>query len=120
MSTDLWDAHGDPIAYIDDDKESVFFYDGTPIAWIAGNCLYTYRGRLLGWYYEGWIFGADGKCVLFGERAQPGATKPFRKNVGDRTDKTVCPSRSSRDTMRKRPIRASVWSGTSARAFFNP
>src|ERR1035438_7753299 len=84
MTTDLWDKHGHAVAYVDGDKESIYMQDGTPAGWLSGNGIYTYGGKFLGWLYEGWIFGRDGKCVLFTERAQPGAVKPFRQPAIDR------------------------------------
>ena len=118
MSVDLWDSHGQAVAYVDDDKKSVFLRDGTPVAWLSENTLYTYRGKLLGWLWEGWIFGRDGKCVLFTERSQPGAPKPFRRPPEDRGDQGLRPSRDTRETAQKRPGRTAVWSSKSVRSFF--
>jgi hypothetical protein len=118
VPTELWDLHGEAVAYIDDDQESIFLQDGTPVAWLSGNCVYTYRGKLLGWLREGWIFGPDGKCVLFTERSQPGAVKPFRQPPEDRGDRGMRPSRDVREPARKRCGRSTVWSSTSARSFF--
>src|ERR1041385_613114 len=109
MIIDLWDIHGEAVAYIDHDKESIFMRDGRPVAWLSENGVYTYRGKLLGWLWEGWIFGRDGKCVLFTERAQPGAPKPFRQAPEDRGEQSLRPSRDSRETAPKRPGRTSVW-----------
>src|SRR5258708_30717761 len=107
---DLWDSHGRAVAYIDDDKQSIFMRDGTPVAWLSENVVYTYRGKLLGWMWEGWIFGRDGKCVLFTERSQPGAPKPFRQIPEDRADRSQRPSRHVRETPQKRRARSAVWS----------
>ena len=118
MTTDLWDVHGQAAAYIDADKQSIYLNDGTPVAWLSENALYTYRGKLLGWLWEGWIFGRDGKCVLFTERAQPGAPNPFRQAPEDRGEQSLRPSRDSRETAPKRPGRTSVWSSRDVRLFF--
>jgi hypothetical protein len=118
MTTDLWDSHGKAVAYIADDKESIYLSDGTPVAWLSGNGIYTYRGKLLGWMWEGWIFDRDGKCVLFTERAQPGAPKPFRQMPEDRADRGRCPNRDARETLQKRRERADIWSGKDVRSFF--
>ena len=118
MITNLWDIHGQAVAYIDDDQQSIFMRDGTPVAWLSENIVYTYRGKLLGWLWEGWIFGRDGKCVLFTERAQPGATKPFRQMPEDCGDQALRPSRDVRETPLKRRTRSTVWSSNSARSFF--
>ena|SRR2546425_673066 len=118
MITNLWDMHGHAVAYIDDDNESIYMRDGTPVAWLSESSIYTYRGKLLGWLWEGWIFGRDGKCVLFTERAQPGAPKPFRQVPEDRDDRVLRPSRDARETPLKRRERSSVWSPRGALSFF--
>jgi hypothetical protein len=118
MLTNLWDSHGTAVAYIDDDHESVYLQDGSAVAWISGVNLYSYRGRLLGWYYQGWVIDLEGKCLLFSERAQPGAVRPFTRLPEDRGDKALRPSRSVPDPSRKRPSRAKTWSSIDARTFF--
>jgi hypothetical protein len=118
MITDLWDSHGQAVAYIDDDKQSIYLRDGTPVAWLCENMVYTYPGKLLGWLWEGWIFGSDGKCVLFTERSQPGPTKPFRRAPEDRGNQSPRPSRDTRETSHKRPSRSAIWSSRSTQSFF--
>jgi len=118
MIVDLWNKHGQAVAYVDNDKESIFMRDGTPVAWLWEGGVYTYRGKFLGWLYEGWIFGRDGKCVLFMERSQPGPVKPFRMAAEDRGDQALRPSRESRDSAVRRPGREQLWSSTDALSFF--
>lgn len=118
MTTDLWDKHGHAVAYVDGDKESIYMRDGTPVAWLSENGIYTYGGKFLGWLYEGWIFGRDGKCVLFTERSQPGPVKPFRQAAEDRGDQGLRPFRAARDMAGRRPGRAPMWSSTDALSFF--
>ena len=88
MMTDLWGKHGHAVAYVDEDKESIYIIrDGTPVAWLSESGVYACRGTFLRWFYEGWIFERDEKCVLFTERAQPGPVKPFRRAAEDRGDR---------------------------------
>lgn len=119
MTTDLWDRHGQAVAYVDGDKESIYMRDGTPVAWLSENGIYAYGGKFLGWLYEGWIFGRDGKCVLFTERSQPGPVKPFRQAAEDRGDQGLRPFRAARDTAARRPGRCPMWSSTDALSFFS-
>ena len=120
MTTELWDKHGQAVAYLDGDMESIYMQDGTPAGWLSGNGVYAYSGKFLGWLYEGWIFGRDGKCVLFTGRAQPGAVRPFRQPAVDRGDQALPPSRATRDSACRRPGRSTLWSSTDALSFFNP
>ena len=118
MITNLWDVHGHAVAYIDDDNESIYMRDGTPVAWLSESSVYTYRGKLLGWFWDGWIFGRDGKCVLFTERSQPGARKPFRQTPEDRGDQGLQPYRDARETPQKRRERSALWSSQNVLSFF--
>lgn len=118
MTTDLWDKHGRAVAYVDDDKESIYMRDGTPVAWLHESGVYAYGGKFLGWLYEGWVFGRDGKCVLFTERAQHGAVKPFRQAAEDRADQALRPSRGARESACRRPGRSPTWSSTDTPSFF--
>ena len=118
MITDLWDKHGHAIAYVDEDHVSIYLRDGTPVAWLSESGVYTYGGKFLGWFYEGWVFGRDGKCVLFTERAQPGPVKPFRQVAEDRGDQGFCPSREPRNAAGRRPGRSHMWASTDASSFF--
>jgi hypothetical protein len=119
MITDLWDKHGQAVAYVDNDKESIYMRDGTPVAWLHESGVYAYGGKFLGWLYEGWIFGRDGKCVLFTERSQPGPVKPFRQAPEDRGDQSLQPFRAPRDTVCRRPGRSPMWSSANALSFFS-
>jgi hypothetical protein len=118
MTTELWDKHGHAVAYVDDDKQSIYMQDGTPAAWLCESGVYAYSGKFLGWLYEGWIFGRDGKCVLFTERAHRGAVKPFCQAATDRGDQGTRPSREARDVACRRPGRSLMWSSTDVLAFF--
>jgi hypothetical protein len=117
MLIELWDIHGEAVAYIDHDQESIYLQDGSPVAWLSDSNLYTYRGKHLGWLWEGWIFGRDGKCVLFTEQARPGAVKPFRQPPGGRGDQNLRPHRDTREIPQKRRERSTLWSAQSARSF---
>ena len=119
MITDLWDKHGHAVAYVDEDKMSIYMRDGTPVAWLSDSGVYTFAGKFLGWLYEGWIFGRDGKCVLFTERAQPGPVKPFRLPAEDRADQLVRPPHGTREAAGRRPGRSFMWSSGDALAFFH-
>ena len=52
---ELWDATGRPVAYIDEDGESVYLWNGTPVAFVSDDAVHSYRGRFLGWFDDGWI-----------------------------------------------------------------
>ena len=118
MVTDLWDKHGKPLAYVDDDRESIYLFDGTPVAWLFQSAIYSYGGRLLGWMEQGWVFGRDGKCLLFTAQAHSKPSRPFRQEAGARSERGLRPSRAPRDTLVKRPERTQVWATGDPMRFF--
>jgi len=118
MKTELWDKHGQAAAYVDDDHESIYMRDGTPVGWLNENGIYAYGGKFLGWLYEGWVFGRDGKCVLFTERSQHGPVKPFCQAAEEHGDHGLRPFRSPRDSATRRPGRCPMWSSSDALTFF--
>jgi hypothetical protein len=40
-ATALYDSEGRPIAYIDSDGESIYLYNGAPLAWLLGAVIYA-------------------------------------------------------------------------------
>ena len=39
----LYTSRGEPIAYIDDDGQSIYLFNGEPVAWLSREQIYTYR-----------------------------------------------------------------------------
>ena len=74
----LYTSRGEPIAYIDDDGQSIYLFNGEPEAWLSKDRVYTYRGSYLGWYQAGWIYDRFGKPALFTSGASGGSAKPAR------------------------------------------
>ena len=74
----LYTSRGEPIAYIDDDGQSIYLFNGEPEAWLSKDRVYTYRGSYLGWYQAGWIYDRFGKPALFTSGASGGPAKPAR------------------------------------------
>ncbi|HEX6039361.1 MAG TPA: hypothetical protein VFZ20_15020 [Longimicrobium sp.] len=64
METTLYDHDGRAVAYIDSDGESIYLYDGEPVAWIEGDCIYAYGGNFIGWVVAGWVLDKNGERVL--------------------------------------------------------
>lgn len=61
----LYSSEGEPIAYIDDDGESIYQFNGEPVAWISGDDVYNYRGGYLDWIQVGWVYDRSGNPAFF-------------------------------------------------------
>jgi hypothetical protein len=102
----LYTSRGEPIAYIDDDGQSIYLFNGEPEAWLSKDRVYTYRGSYLGWYQAGWIYDRFGKPALFTSGASGGPAKPARS------------ARPAREAAPARPARSTSWSTLSGVQFF--
>jgi hypothetical protein len=75
---DFIDRTGDAVAYLDDDGEAIYLWDGTPVAFFSGDSIYSYSGKHLGYFTDGWIRGA-GAAVVFIDDATGGRRGRFAK-----------------------------------------
>jgi hypothetical protein len=118
MEATLYDHEGRVVAYIDSDGESIYLYDGEPVAWKEGDGIYSYRGTFLGWVVAGWVLDVNGDHVFFTDSARGGPVKPVR-NVGPiRGMRGVRPVRGVRAVRPVRPVRSLRWSVLSGEEFF--
>lgn len=80
--TTLFNARGEPIAYIaDDDEKTIFSFNGEPLAYLAEeNSIYGFNGKHLGWFEDQIIWDHLGHRVGFTKKTCPTFTKfePFK------------------------------------------
>jgi hypothetical protein len=72
----FYDCSGAAIAYLDEDAESIYLFDGTPVAWLDDYSIYSYSGKHKGWLIDSWVRDHDGRCVFFTEDAKGGPVRP--------------------------------------------
>lgn len=115
---EFWNIEGRPIAYVDDDGESIYLWDGMPVAWLEGDAIYAYSGRFLGWFVDGWVRDIDGDVVFFTDNAQGGPVKPVRQVRPVRGVRGVRPIRGVREIRPIRAVRSLNWSAHSDESWF--
>lgn len=116
----FYNQKGRPIAYIDEDEESVYTFMGKPVAWISDGGLYAYSGQFLGWFDRGWIRDRYGRAVFFTEESMGGGlVRPVRQVRPVRSVKQVRPVRGVREVRPVRPVRQLAWSDLSDEQFFD-
>ncbi len=60
----LFDESCNAVAYIAvDDEQTIYLWEGTPVAYLYEENVYGFNGVHLGWFIEGVMFGRDG-CIL--------------------------------------------------------
>ncbi len=67
METTLFDAQGEPIAYLSDDYDrTIYLWDGHPVAYLyQEQHVYGFNGRHLGWFIEQILYDENGDRVGF-------------------------------------------------------
>jgi hypothetical protein len=114
----LYNAQGRAVAYIDDDGESIYLYDGSPVAWLSEDSVFDYSGHYLGWIDNGWVYDRSGKAVFFTDDAQGGPARPARQACPARGARAARPARGAREARPARPPRSLSWSNLSNERFF--
>ena len=115
---EFWDRHGQPVAYVDDDGESVYLWNGTPCGWISDSGVYAYSGRFLGSFDDGWVRDLRGSCVFFADDSVGGPVRPVRQVRPVRGVRGVRPVRGVRQVKPVRPVSSLGWSPLSGDQFF--
>lgn len=118
MEIVFYDEKGEPIAYTEDGIH-IYLFSGEPVAYFYGDSVYSYSGKHLGWYIEGWIRDNDGDCGLFTEEVKGGPVKPVKRIKPVKSVKQVKPVKSVKEIRPVRPVRSLSWSSLSLIKFFN-
>ena len=117
MSLDLCDRHGNALAYLEEDG-SIWSWDGDPIAYLVDEKVYSYDGRILGWFDNGWLHDLRNAPALFSPGAVGGPLKPLRSLTSLKGLKSLKPLKGLRKLAPLRPLRAASWSELSGLHYF--
>lgn len=117
--TTLYNSDGRAVAYVDDDGQSIYLYDGTPVAWCSDESIYNYNGAYLGWFEDGWVIGRNGDRVFFTDDAVGGPARPPRNPPPARGARRARPARGAREARPSRPAPRLAWSDNSDESFFD-
>jgi hypothetical protein len=104
-----------------DDGSDLYLFTGEPVAYFEGRSVYSFLGRHLGWYGEGWVRDHAGRCVLFTDSASVGGPpKPGRQSLPPRAPRAERPLKAKQEPTPPRPDHAPRWSDLSPVAFLSP
>jgi len=115
----LFDKHGKAAFFLDQDKIHVYAWDGSPVAFVEKEAVFTFKGRHLGWYEDGWLRDLEGKCVGFDNPGTGGPNPPrVKPHLAPPAEKKEPPEKPAIEKMPERPPRRAAWSEKSDRDFF--
>jgi hypothetical protein len=117
MSLNFYDSTGRPYAY-SDDGESIYTFDGAPIAYIDGDSIYGFNGTHIGYFKNGLIRDSRGGVALFTDNASGGPIKPIKQIKPIKSIKQIKPIKSIKAIRPIRPIDSMCWSQYSPEDLF--
>lgn len=115
----LYSSSGQAVAYLDDDGQSIYLYDGTPVGWLSDESVYAYSGRYLGWVDNGWFYDRNGRPAFFTDYSSGGPARPARSARAARGARGARPARGAREARPARPARSLSWSQVSNSGYFD-
>ncbi len=114
----LYNSSGRAVAYVDDDGESIYLYNGTPAGWLSGEDVYAYKGRYLGWISSGWFYDRNGYPAFFTDDSSGGPARPARHARPARGARGARPAKGARSARPARAARSLSWSQYSDETYF--
>ncbi|WP_417424703.1 4-fold beta flower protein [Hoeflea sp.] len=100
------------------DGEHLYLWTGTPVGYFSDDRVYSFSGKLLGWYTDGWLYDRKNKPALFSSKASGGPTKPVRSVSPVKSVRSVRPIKSVRQVAHVRPAKSASWSEYSSALYF--
>lgn len=114
----FYDRAGVPTAYIED-GENIVLFSGKPVAYLAGEYIYTFGGRQLGIFEDGWVRDIKGYAVFFTDEASGcGPVKPVKCVEPVRGVKQVFPVKGVPQVPYVKSVPVLAWSHLSGKQFF--
>lgn len=84
-------------------------FNGDPVAYIYDSSIYSFKGKHLGWYENGWIYDNDGYAIFFTENASGGLVKPVKKVTPVRCTTKNKPIKNVKQIKPIKPIKKLNW-----------
>lgn len=113
----FYNRNGTAIAYTQDDQH-IYTFTGKPVAYLSDTSIYSFSGKHLGRFENGWIRDNKGRCALFTTKASGGPVKPVKKVKPVKSVKNVRPVKSVKSVRPVKPVNSSNWSELSSENFF--
>ena len=72
----FFNSLGKPTAFVGPDGETNYLFSGFPVGYFHENRLFSFSGRQLGWFENGWIRDLNGNYSFFTDASLGGPAKP--------------------------------------------
>ncbi len=115
----FYGSGGEPVAF-SPDNVTLYLWSGQAAGYVAGDTVYAFSGRHLGWATGGWLTDRDNTPALFTQGAAAGPSKPTIRQAGP---KAAQPQQKPMKAMAAQaPMRPSLkrtWSPHSDASYFS-
>ena len=110
---------GTPVAYSQDGTH-IYLFNGEPVGYFASESIYSYSGKHLGRFQDGWVRDNQGRCVFFTPSTMgSGPVKRVKKVKPVKSVKRVKPAKSVKQVKPVKPVNSLSWSELSSESFFS-
>lgn len=101
------------------DGEHLYLWSGKPVGYVTDGRVYSFSGRLLGWFDNGWLYDRNNRPALFSPDSSGGPVRPVRQVKPVKSVRQVRPVKSVRQVAHVRPVRSLSWSNVADASYFN-
>lgn len=101
------------------DGEHLYLWSGEPVAYVTDEKVYSFNGRLLGWFTNGWLYDRANRPALFSSDSSGGPARPARRARPAKHARRARPAKHARQAPHARPARRVSWSDVPGSAYFS-
>lgn len=109
MLLKFYDCETNPYAYCED-EETIYTYEGEPVAYIDTQDIYAFSGKHLGFYEDGNIWDHNGDVLLFTEDSIRTPLKAKESLMPLKKLKSKKPLKGAKELKPKKPLKHNKWS----------
>lgn len=101
------------------DGQHFYLWSGQPVAHLKGDKVYSFGGRLLGWFTDGWLYDRQNCPALFSSKATGGPVRPVKQVPPVKSVRAVKPVKSVTQVPHVRPVKSLSWSPHADASYFH-